>query len=279
MPELPEVETMVRDLERQVVGRTIIAVDLPFPGAVRYPEPAELVQRASGATIAGVMRRGKYAGLLLDGGDLLVLHRGMSGSLLLRSPDAPLESHVRVMLTLDNSRQLRFNDPRKFGKVYVMAASGVERPLPWSRMGPEPLERGFTARVLGERLAPRTAPIKPLLLGQALVAGLGNIYADEALHRARVHPLRRANALSEADVRRLHRAIGAVLREAIARRGTTFSNYTDLEGRAGGYQESLRVFGRQGTPCASCGTPIVKLVVGGRGTHVCPRCQPAPAEA
>lgn len=264
---------MVRDLAGRVVGRTISEVDAPFAPLVVYPDLPEFVSRVRGRTITAISRRGKYAGFALDGGDILVVHRGMTGSLLLRQPNEEMESHVRIILRLDDGSELRFRDQRKFGKMYLMQASGEERPLPWARMGPEPLNAAFTARAFAETLARRTAPIKPLLLNQQIVAGLGNIYVDEALHRARIHPQRRANTLASAEVKRLHRAIGDVLRDAVERRGTTFSNYTDFEGRAGLYQDNLLVFHRTGSACVTCGTPIERLVVGGRGTHICPRCQ------
>jgi formamidopyrimidine-DNA glycosylase len=273
MPELPEVETMVRDLEPRVVGKTIVRVDAPFPGSVAWPTFEEFERRAIGRTIVGVSRRGKYAIFSLDSGDVLIVHRGMTGSLLLRPEEAAMESHVRLCLGLDGGWELRFNDPRKFGKVFIMDAAGAERPLPWAMMGPEPLDGDFSVRSLQAALAGRTALIKPLLLGQRLVAGLGNIYVDEALHLARIHPERRANTLRTAEIKRLHQAIRAVLGAAVEGRGTTFSSYTDIEGRAGLYQSSLQVFQRAGSACPRCGCTIVRIVVGGRGTHVCPRCQ------
>jgi formamidopyrimidine-DNA glycosylase len=274
MPELPEVETMVRDLEPRVTGRTIAGVEAPFPGSVIYPGYEEFVQRVVGRTIGGVSRRGKYAIFWLDSGDILIVHRGMTGSLLLRQADDELEAYVRLLFRLDDGSELRFRDARKFGKVFAMDATGEERPLPWSLMGPEPLNGAFTLEGFEQALRDRTGPIKPLLLGQRVVAGLGNIYVDEALFQARVHPQRIAGSLTREEIRRLHGAIREVLGNAIGRRGTTFSNYTDIEGRAGGYQDELRVFQRTGTACPSCGTPISRIVLQGRGTHFCPSCQP-----
>ena len=273
MPELPEVETMVRDLAPRVTGRAITCVHAAFPGCVVWPEFTEFERRVVGQAIEAVARRGKYAIFGLRSGDALIVHRGMTGSLLLRATDAPLESHVRIVFKLDDGFELRFRDPRKFGKVYVMDARGRERLLPWVRMGPEPLNGAFTAHTLQTALQGRTGLIKPLLLNQHLVAGLGNIYVDEALYRARIHPQRRANTLEPAEIRRLHRAIRDVLRAAVEQRGTTFSSYTDIEGRSGLFQASLQVFNRAGQRCARCGTAIVRLVVGGRGTHICPTCQ------
>ncbi len=273
MPELPEVETMVRDLASRVAGSTIVSVEADFPGIVVWPAFDQFVQRVAGQMVSGVERRGKFAIFPLASGDALIVHRGMTGNLLLRTPESPLESHVRLMFVLDDGRELRFNDPRKFGKIYLMHPSGSERALPWSRMGPEPLNGDFTLRSFRQSLRGRTALIKPLLLSQGLVAGLGNIYVDEALHLARVHPQRRAGTLKPAELSRVYQAIREVLEAAIEGRGTTFSNYTDIEGRAGRYQDRLRVYGKTGTECLRCGFPIVKMVVGGRGTHVCPHCQ------
>jgi formamidopyrimidine-DNA glycosylase len=273
MPELPEVETMVRDLSSRVIGRTIVSIEAPFQGSVVWPAFDEFERRVRQRCIADITRRGKFANFSLDSGDVLIVHRGMSGSLLWRDESDPMESHVRLFFGLDNGSQLRFNDPRKFGKVYVMDPTGAERDLPWAHMGPEPLNGAFSAGHLRQSLRGRTGLIKPLLLGQRLVVGLGNIYVDEALHLARIHPARRANTLTLGEIKRLHAAIGAVLNAAVEGRGTTFSSYMDIDGRAGAYKEKLRVFGKQGTDCPLCGMLIIKLVVGGRGTHVCPRCQ------
>jgi formamidopyrimidine-DNA glycosylase len=273
MPELPEVETMVRDLSSRVIGRTIVSIEAPFQGSVVWPAFDEFERRVRKRCISDITRRGKFANFSLDSGDVLIVHRGMSGSLLWRDESDPMESHVRLFFELDDGSQLRFNDPRKFGKVYVMDPTGAERDLPWAHMGPEPLNGAFSAGHLRQSLRGRTGLIKPLLLGQRLVVGLGNIYVDEALHLARIHPARRANTLTLGEIKRLHAAIGAVLNAAVEGRGTTFSSYMDIDGRAGAYKEKLRVFGKQGTDCPLCGMLIIKLVVGGRGTHVCPRCQ------
>ncbi len=275
MPELPEVETMVRDLATQLPGRRVMAVEADFPGAVVYPGFEEFEQRVCGQTVIGISRRGKYAILALSSGDILIIHRGMTGSLLLRRQNDPMDPYVRVTIQLDDGSELRFRDPRKFGKIFVMQPDGAERPLPWAAMGPEPLNGTFALRPFQESLRGRTAPIKPLLLNQRIVAGLGNIYVDEALFLARIHPERQAGTLRPAEIKRLHGAIQQVLAEAIAHRGTTFNNYTDIEGRAGGFQARLQVFHRHGDGCPRCGTAIVRTVVQGRGTHFCPSCQRA----
>jgi formamidopyrimidine-DNA glycosylase len=271
MPELPEVETMVRDLIPRIVGRRIVGVDAAFAGCVIYPEYPEFEQRVAGQSITGISRRGKYAIFSLESGDALVIHRGMTGSLFHRAATEPLEPYVRLLFRLDDGTELRFNDPRKFGKVYVMEATGAERPLPWKSMGPEPLNGAFDLEGFREKLRSRTALIKPLLLNQQVVAGLGNIYVD--LFLAGVHPERRANSLTPEEVDRLHAAIRTVLAAAVQRRGTTFSSYKDIEGRSGQYQDSLRVFRQAGAACPRCGAPIERTVVGGRGTYICCDCQ------
>lgn len=275
VPELPEVETMVRDLRTRLVGQTIESVEASFRGSIVWPSFDEFEAGVTGRRIEGVERRGKYAQLLLDTEDLLVVHRGMTGSLLLRTPADPMELHVRLLFRLSGGKQLRFNDPRKFGKVLLLGSADMDRPAPWARMGPEPLGSEFSLAGFGRALQRRTALIKPLLLGQQVVAGLGNIYVDEALHRAGIHPERRAYTLRPAEVKRLHNAIRDTLGAAVDGRGTTFSNYTDIEGRAGRYQQALQVFHRTGQPCPRCGTTIRRLVVAGRGTHICPHCQKA----
>lgn len=273
MPELPEVETMVRDLRGRIIGRTLTAVAASFAGCVVWPTYTEFEQRVVGNRIDAIERRGKYALLSLSSGDVLIIHRGMTGSLLLRRAGNEIEPHVRLVLRLDDDSELRFKDPRKFGKVLVMHPAGTERPLPWASMGPEPLNGEFTAESLRRSLAGRKGPIKPLLLNQHIVAGLGNIYVDEALFLAQIHPERPAGMLTAHESQHLFDAIREVLRTAIERRGTTFNNYTDIEGRRGQYQDRLQVFNRTEQPCPRCGTPIRKLVVQSRGTHICPTCQ------
>ena len=275
MPELPEVETMVRDLRPRVVGRSIVGVEAQFPGIVVYPDFPELVERVADREITAIDRRGKYAIFELSSDEILVIHRGMTGSLLHRAVDAPQDPYVRIAFFLDDGSSLRLRDPRKFGKVLLMDRVGAERPLPWVRMGPEPLDGDFTPAGFSRALKNRTALIKPLLLNQQIVAGLGNIYVDEALFLARIHPERRANTLKPAETKRLHAAIQQVLASAVEGRGTTFSSYADIDGRAGEFQDSLQVFRRAGAECPRCGSPIERRVVGGRGTHVCPRCQRA----
>jgi formamidopyrimidine-DNA glycosylase len=273
MPELPEVETMVRDLAHRVCDRTIIHVETSWDRMVVHPTPEEFRQRLVGQRIIGLNRRGKYAIFELETGELLVVHRGMSGSLLLRRSNSPDDRHVRARFVLDNGYELRFDDARKFGRLYLIRPEAEGYALPWARMGPEPLDDQLTATAFRARFAGRSAPIKTLLLNQHVLAGIGNIYADEALFVAGIHPARRANTLTEGELDRLQQAIRHVLAGSIALRGTTFSTYRDLEGRHGAYQHYLRVFRRDRSGCPRCGAEIRKMILGGRSTYFCPHCQ------
>jgi formamidopyrimidine-DNA glycosylase len=275
MPELPEVETVRRGLEPHVRGRTIVAVRVgDFAGVIGDEDPVSVACRLTGRRLEALRRRGKYLIADLDDGSALLIHLRMTGSLVLTNRAAPPVRFQRVAIELDDGNDVRFSDQRKFGRILHVLPEEVgdlDR-----RLGPEPLEARFTAADLADRLRRRSGPIKSVLLDQSLVAGLGNVYVDEALFRARLHPLRPSNALSASDVRLLHRAIRSVLREGLDNRGTSFSSFRDAEGRAGANQHNLRVYGRGrvGGPCPRCGTPLTRLVVGGRGSHVCLRCQP-----
>lgn len=265
MPELPEVETSVRWLRPRVRGRRVVGFSATWP---RQIEPGiTAVRRAlRGRTIVRVGRRGKHILLHLDDRSSLVLHLGMSGRLAWAADCREQPAHVRAVLELEGDHRLLFCDARKFGRIRHVA----DARRACAHLGPEPLTRRFTAAVLGQKLAGRTRRIKPLLLSQEVVAGLGNIYVDEALHRARVHPCTPADRLTPAAIRRLHRAIRRVLREAVRRCGTSF----DWVYPGGRMQYHLRVYRRTGQACLGCGTPIVRIEVGKRSTHLCPRCQP-----
>ena len=274
MPELPEVETVAQGLRAALVGRTVVGVEVRWARSVVPPNPTAFASRLTGQAVTGVGRRGKWVVIALSGGDTLLVHLRMTGQLVL-GPGEPLDDrHVRVLFSLDDGRTLRFSDQRKFGRLHVVDdPSGV-----LDELGPEPLADDFTTARLGEMLARRRGRIKPLLLNQRFLAGLGNIYTDEALWRAGVHPLRQADSLTPAEVRRLHRAIRAVLRAAIASGGTTLPDaiYQQADGRAGEFARHLAVYGRVGQPCPRCGATIERIKVSQRGTHFCPRCQSLP---
>jgi formamidopyrimidine-DNA glycosylase len=297
MPELPEVETVARDLQRWVAGARIADVEVRWERTVRHPLPAErFVAELRGATIARVTRRAKSVLLNLADGRVMTVALRMTGALIVAPPGTADDRYARVVFHLGDGRELRYRDVRKFGRIGLWEGGGLlartrkpaGRPVAearaparvgdvFARHGPEPLRRSFSAARLAERLRGRSARLKSLLLDQSFIAGIGNIYADEALWRARLHPLRRADTLTPNEVRRLHRAIRAVLREGIANRGSSFADYVGADGEPGANAERLAVYRRTGAPCLRCGRPIARLVVGQRSTHYCPHCQALPA--
>ena len=274
MPELPEVETVARGLRASLVGRTVVGTEVRWARSVVPPDPAAFAQRLVDQTVLDVERRGKWVMITLSGGDTLLVHLRMSGRLVLESEACLDDRHLRVLLLLDDDRRLHFSDQRKFGRMVLTA--NPEQVL--GDLGPEPLGDGFTPERFGEMLARRRGRIKPLLLNQRFVAGLGNIYTDEALWRSGIHPLRHADTLSPAEVHRLHQAIQSVLQAAIASGGTTLPDrtYQRADGRAGEFAARLAVYGRGGQPCPRCGATIERTRVSQRGTHFCPKCQSLP---
>jgi formamidopyrimidine-DNA glycosylase len=281
MPELPEVETVARRLQTRLPGATIRGADVRWARTVAYPQPVERFElEVAGSTVERVGRRAKSVVLYLADGRVLTVALRMTGALLIAAPGSAPDPHARVVFDLADGRELRFRDARKFGRIGLYPGRGRRRVADvFARHGPEPLAPSFTARRLAERLRRRTARLKSLLLDQSFVAGVGNIYADEALWRARLHPLRRADTLTDAEIRRLHRAIRAALREGLAGGGASYRDYVDPDGEPGLAAERMRVYRRTGEPCFRCGRPIERIVVGQRATHFCPRCQPAPDEA
>jgi len=271
MPELPEVETVVRELREgdkgrgpSVVGQTITGVTVRWPRHIAIPSPRELKRRLSGQRIESITRRGKYLVFNLTR-DVMLIHLKMSGDLLVVNGKSPRDKHAHTIFHFRSGYSLRFADTRKFGKVFLVGRmEEVTGPL-----GPEPLEHGFTAKKLGEMLAARHRALKPLLLDQTFIAGLGNIYTDEALHLAKLHPLRRSDALKPEEVRALWRSIRGVLRTGLRHNGASI----DWVYRGGGFQDYFQVYGRAGESCFNCGTPIRRTVVGQRGTYFCPHCQ------
>ncbi len=270
MPELPEVETIKNELLPHVIGRRVTDVTLCWEGIVRKPSPEEFCSRLIGERVTGISRRGKYLIFRLSSGEALIIHLKMTGSLLLNHASDTPGRFIRAVLHLDNDCQLRFRDPRKFGVMWLVEeASRVV-----AKLGPEPLEDSFTAQVLTERLARRKAPIKPVLLDQNFVAGIGNMYADEALYDAGIHPLRPASSLSGEEIVELHHAIRQVLRAAIGNKGASVANYYRPGGELGRAHFEFRVaHGLGGEFCQRCGTPIERIVVRNRGTYLCPKCQ------
>ncbi|MFO7572673.1 MAG: bifunctional DNA-formamidopyrimidine glycosylase/DNA-(apurinic or apyrimidinic site) lyase [Gaiellaceae bacterium] len=268
MPELPEVETIRAQLAPRLEGRTLRRVEILDPRLTRPHDRLVVAAELEGARAVGVERRGKYLLVRLDTGLALLVHLRMTGSFGF----SPV-SHERAVLELDDGSRLVFRDVRRFGTWLVLDVADLDHYLA-AKNGPEPLGSRFTAAWLAAQLARRGAALKAVLLDQRVVAGLGNIYADEALWRARVSPLRPANELCSEEVARLHRAIRAALRVGIERQGSTLRDYATPDGSAGSMQHEFHVYGREGAPCDRCGTPITKTRVGGRGSWYCPRCQP-----
>ena len=268
MPELPEVETIRAQLAPRLEGRTLVRVEILDPRLTRPVDLFEVSEELEGDVVVAVERRGKYLLLRLESGLALLVHLRMTGSFGF----TPV-THERAVLELDDGSRLVYRDVRRFGTWLVLGGAELE-PYLSSKNGPEPLGSRFTSRWLVAQLARRRAALKAVLLDQRVVAGLGNIYADEALWRARLSPLRPANDLSDAEVGRLARALRAALRTGIERQGSTLRDYATPDGAAGSMQDEFRVYGRDGRPCPRCRTTIVKTRVGGRGTWYCPHCQP-----
>ncbi|MHB8339626.1 MAG: bifunctional DNA-formamidopyrimidine glycosylase/DNA-(apurinic or apyrimidinic site) lyase [Mycobacteriales bacterium] len=278
MPELPEVEVVRRGLERGLAGRTIAAVEVCHPRAVRrhLGGPADFAARLAGRTVLGTGRRGKYLWLALDSGEALTGHLGMSGQLLVVHPDVPIGPHLRLRLTFaDRGRELRFVDQRTFGGLFLDAGGVV--PAAVAHIARDPLDPLFDAAAFAGRLRQRRTGLKRALLDQSLVSGIGNIYADEALWRVRLHYARLTATMTRPEVARLLEAVRAVLEESLAVGGTSFDAlYVSAEGVSGRFERSLAAYGRGGAPCLRCGTAIVREPFMNRSSFRCPRCQPRP---
>jgi len=274
MPELPEVETAVRLLRPQLVGRTIGSARVYWLRTIGGQRAAAFARAVVGARVVGLRRRAKFivADLGRDGrsAGALLVHLRMTGRLYVEAARAPRDPFVKLELALDGGRVLRFLDVRKFGRFLHVADAEQEL----SELGPEPLSDEFRVEWLARALRSRRRRIKPLLLDQQFLAGMGNIYTDECLHSSGIHPLARSDRIDGERVKRLHKAIRATLRAAIAREGSSFDTfYRTPEGKAGSYQDRFRVYGRAGEPCGKCGEPIRRVLVGQRGTHFCGSCQ------
>ncbi len=274
MPELPEVETVRRALAPVLTGARFEHVEIHDARLVRPFDPAIVAGELVGERVAGVGRRGKYLIVRFDSGRALLVHLRMTGSLR-HAPRGALadDPHTRAVVSLDDGSDVSYRDVRRFG-TWELFERGDLAPYLQARLGPEPLG-AFSASRLGTRLEGRRAPLKAALLDQRTIAGLGNIYVDEALWHSRIHPLRLAGSLDDAELARLHRAIRGVLREGIARQGSTLRDYALPDGSYGSMQNEFRVYGRGGEPCERCRMILVRIVVGGRTTTFCPDCQTA----
>ena len=264
MPELPEVETFARQLKPELVGKTILAADLRWNRTLATPSPKKFKEQIQGQKILDVGRRAKYLNIRLKDFNLLI-HLRMSGDLLIRNSTIGSEKHDRLILKLSGNKSLAFNDTRKFGRVWLTA--NIEDVL--GKLGPEPFSKQFTPQWLHTALHQKKRQLKPLLLDQTFLAGLGNIYTDEALHIAKLHPVATSDSVTAKQAEALHEAIRKVLKEGIRRNGASI----DWAYRGGQFQNYFRVYDREGTACIVCGTEIQKLIVGQRGTHICPHCQ------
>jgi formamidopyrimidine-DNA glycosylase len=291
VPELPEVETIVADLRPHLTWRTIVRCELLFPTIVRYPEPEEFVDAVAGMRISGMRRRGKFILIDLDNAVVLVVHLGMTGQLRLVDADAPVEKHTHAIFTLDAGpvpppgpsgrppRQagrffhLRYRDPRRFGRLLLGTEESLLASKKMPRLGPEPIDPAFAPDELYRSLRKRRTSLKAVLLDQGAIAGVGNIYADESLHRARLRPDRVAASLSRKSAQRLHESLRVSLLMAIKNRGSSVDTYRDAWGEIGGQQEKLLVYGRAGEPCFTCGRPLAMIRLAGRSTVFCTKCQ------
>ncbi len=277
VPELPEVETVRRGLERSVIGQRVLTVTVTGRRTIRRQSPAEFVEALTGRRLAVAGRRGKYLLVGLDDGATLVVHLRMSGQLLhVASPDEPLVPHTHVRIGLEDGSELRFVDPRTFGELFVAAEhDGAGRPVALAALGIDPLVDGLGPARLARLLATRRTSLKAFLLDQHTLAGIGNLYADEILFRARLRPDRATSSLSPADVRRLTGAIRNVLAEAVELRGSSLrdARYRDLEGGLGEFQGRHAVYGRAGEPCLRCGSTVERAKLAGRSAHFCAACQ------
>ncbi|MBB6732661.1 DNA-formamidopyrimidine glycosylase [Cohnella zeiphila] len=276
MPELPEVETVRRTLNELITGKTIGKVSVRLPRIIQKPDdPEAFAALLEGRTFTGAERRGKFLRLMLDG-LVLVSHLRMEGRYGMYREDEPVEKHTHVIFHFTDGTALRYKDVRQFGTMHLFVPGEDLISAPLRKLGAEPLDEAFTPDAFRAALGKRTTKIKPLLLNQEVIVGLGNIYVDEALHAAGVHPEREADTLTRAEKDRLHAAIVATLRSAVEAGGSSIKSYVNGQGEMGMFQHKLKAYGRTGEPCGTCGSPIVKSTVGGRGTHVCLRCQKPP---
>jgi len=274
LPELPEVETSARGLRARVIGLRLVRVGgVDWPRMLPNSTEAELQAGLPGLAVKTVDRRGKYLLIQFEEDQWLVIHRKMSGNVFLRPANALPEAHTHLEIEFDDGTLLRFVDPRKFGRVYLFHSAEELADFLAERLGPDSL-LDLDEAVLAAKLRGRKGRIKSLLLDQAFVAGIGNLYADEALWEARLHPLRSADSLSRPEMRRLAMAIKQVLLRGIERNGTSFSaTYRDVDDRPGENQSFLNAYGRESEPCPRCGRPISRVLIGARSSHFCPRCQ------
>lgn len=273
MPELPEVETIRISLQDKLKGKTFVGVEVFLDKMVKGIGLEKLETTLNGKKIIRIDRRGKYLIIHLTGGLAMIIHLRMTGQLLYCLPEQEKAKHTHVVFHLSDMKQLRFVDQRQFGKVQVVRLKELENVSGLKNLGIEPLSKDFTREFFKKALRNKRSKIKPLLLDQTFIAGIGNIYADEALFRAMINPERVASALNPREVSRLYVVIKEVLQEGIENNGTSIKDYIDGDGKKGTNQSNLRVYGRDGQPCVKCGIIIQRKTIGGRSSHFCPKCQ------
>jgi formamidopyrimidine-DNA glycosylase len=277
MPELPEVEVMRRDLEKEVVGRKVKSVEVNGMRSIRrYRQRKQFTDPLIGRKFTGVERRGKYLLVKLDDGEVLVIHLGMSGQLRRAvGTKEPLAKHTQVVITFTQGGQLRFIDPRTFGEMFVTSVEGINDVEELAHLGLDPLEHAMSWDHFGELVAQRHAKLKPALMDQKFIAGIGNIYSDEILHQAGLRWDHMSDELTPEEVRRLYRAVVEVLQDGVKYRGSSLADeqYVDLHGRKGSYQDHHQVYAREGESCLRCRKTVVREKVSGRSTFFCPYCQ------
>ncbi|MFC5451838.1 DNA-formamidopyrimidine glycosylase [Paenibacillus aestuarii] len=274
MPELPEVETVKRTLNALVTGKTIERVQVLLPRIIQKPDDIHLFEALlQGQTIQTIERRGKFLRFVLDD-YVMVSHLRMEGRYGVYQGDDPLELHSHVLFRFTDGTELRYKDVRQFGTMHLFPKGEELTQPPLSKLGIEPLDEAFTLEAFKSLIAKRSTKIKPLLLNQAYIVGIGNIYVDESLFLAGIHPEREASTLSGKELAALHEAIIRTLRESVEVGGSSVKSYVNGQGEIGMFQHQLNIYGRESQPCKTCGSEIYKTVVGGRGTHICPSCQP-----
>ncbi|MFC1651988.1 DNA-formamidopyrimidine glycosylase [Patescibacteria group bacterium] len=282
MPELPEVTTIVEGLKEKMIGKKITDIFCDHQKMIKQETFESLKKKTQGAKIISVKRRAKYIIIELDNDLSVIIHLRMTGHLLYRPLDKskyskafhdPYNQFVHFSLKLDDNHELAFSDLRKFGTVEIMAILEVKNYFENKEIGPEPLDKSFTYEVFLERINRKKSVIKQVLLDQTIIAGIGNIYADEILFAAGIHPKRKVNQLNGTELKKIYNAIKNILKKAVELRGTSVSDFRDVSGEKGSFGETLNAYRQTGKPCSKCGTKIERIVVGQRGTHFCPKCQ------
>ncbi|WP_147803417.1 DNA-formamidopyrimidine glycosylase [Alkalicoccus halolimnae] len=274
MPELPEVETVKRTLSELIVGKTIQDVVITLPRIIQRPDDIEEFRHTlTGQTFEGVERRGKFLRLILED-DVIVSHLRMEGRYGMFEKGAPVDKHTHVRFVFTDKTELRYTDVRQFGTMHIFLKGTEFNHLPLRQLGPEPLDDAFTVKVLQSKLSSIRA-VKTQLLDQTKIVGLGNIYVDEVLFRAGVHPEKPAHTITQEEAEAIHDSVVVILQEAVDAGGSSVKSYVNGQGEMGLFQQQLNVYGRKNEPCYTCGSIITRSIVGGRGTHICPSCQPA----